>query len=599
LVSALALLLAASCRWAPSDPSDLDVGVERIQGRSGVAWLLGKDKDLVAPETYGVFSPKPEARGRRHMVVAPHPLASELALEVLRGGGNALDAAIAAQVLLTLVEPQASGLGGGGFLLYYDSRSRRVAAFDGREYAPAAASPAQFLGKDGRPMEFYEAVVGGKSVGVPGLVVLLEQAHRRLGHRAWAGLLEPTARLAERGFPVSARLSAQIAADPYLRANPAARAYFYDQGGRAWPEGHRLVNRELAGTVRAVAAGGSRAFYQGRIADDIVEAVNRVAGSGYFALADLREYRAVEREPLCGPYGRYIVCGMPPPSAGGLMTLQALGILARLGPSVSGGMTGDAVHLLSEATKLAFADRNAYVADPEFVPVDVAGLLAADYLDWRAGLVDPRMAKPAEAGKLAGGGSSRYVRYDQYEPVATSHISVVDRWGNAASLTASVENLFGSRIFVRGFLLNNQLTDFAFEPVAKGGRVANAVAPRKRPRSSMSPTLVFEAGAPRYVLGSPGGSYIGAYLAQTLAGVLDWGQSLREAVEAGRFAARVEPVEVEKGRFPPGIAAALRAKGHGVREAVLTSGVAAVEVGRDGALVGVADPRREGLALGD
>ena len=559
------------------------------------------NKDLIAPEVYDVFTSKPEVKGTKHMVVTPHPMASELARQVLRQGGNALDAAIAAQVLLTLVEPQASGLGGGGFLVYYDSKSHQVVTFDGREYAPASATPTQFLQKNGKPMDFYDAVNSGKSVGVPGLVAMLEQAHHRFGRCPWFDLLMPTSHLAAQGFPVSARLSVQIGADPYLRNNPAARAYFYDQNGKAWPEGHRLANPELAETVHLIATKGSQAFYHGKMTDDIIEAVNQAAGLSYFRVEDFLEYRSVERKPLCGSYKTYTICGMAPPSAGGLMTLQTLGILARLRPAIAGGMTGDTVHLVSEASKLAFADRNTYVADPAFVQVNTAKLLAAPYLNQRAKLIDLKKAKLEEAGTPGKPGDVQYGRYDMFEPVATSHISIVDQWGNAVSLSASIENLFGSRIFVRGFLLNNQLTDFAFEPTVKGKRVANRVDKRKRPRSSMSPTLVLDtrARAVRYVVGSPGGSYIGPYVLQTLVGVLDWNQSLHEAVESGHFAARVGPIEIERGRFPPEIAAALRAKGHEVKEAVLTSGIAAIEADPDGSLIGVVDPRREGQALGD
>ncbi|MGA0610994.1 gamma-glutamyltransferase [Caldimonas sp. KR1-144] len=548
-------------------------------------------------------------RADRQMVAAAHPLAAEAGREMLRAGGGAVDAAVAMQLVLGLVEPQASGLGGGAFLMVWDGQ--RVHAIDGREAAPASADERLFLGDDGKPLAFRAAQIGGRSVGVPGAMRALELAHRRFGKLPWAQLFEPAIRVAEQGFEISPRLHVQIAAAAKgLAEDREAAAYFLTPEGAAKPVGSVLRNPAYAATLRAIAYEGARALHEGPIAADIIVKVRAHANAGRLDIADLRDYRAKEREPLCTDYRRWRVCGMPPPSSGGIAVAQMLGVLEpreleALAPE-RGQPRPQAVHLLAEAGRLAFADRALYVADPDFVTVDVAGLVSRPYLAQRAALIGERSMGKAAAGSPRG---EKLAFAPDRSPLrtATSQIVAVDANGHAVSMTTSIESQFGSHLMVRGFLLNNELTDFSFaptEPASDGVTrpVANRAQPGKRPRSSMAPTLVFERGTGRLVaaLGSPGGSQIIGYVAKTLVGVLDWQLDAQEALNLPNFGSRNGPTELEKGRIDPALAAVLRERGHEVAELEMTSGVQAIVRGKGGTgWVGAADPRRDGVALGD
>jgi len=533
------------------------------------------------------------------MVATANPHASQAGLDMLRAGGSALDAAIAAQLVLNLTEPQSSGIGGGAFVLHWDAAGKRVSAYDGRETAPSAARPDRFVQADGRQLAFADAVNSGKSVGVPGLLRVLQLAHAKHGRLLWARLFEPAIRLAEDGFPVSPRLHALIKSDPVLQRNPASRAYFYLPDGSPLPVGYRLKNAPFAAVLRRVAREGPDAFYLGPLARDIVAAVAAHPSPGDLSEQDLAAYRAVEREALCGSYRAHKICGMPPPSSGGIAVLAILGVLehhpiAEARPGSSG-----AVHLFAEAGRLAYADRDHYVGDPDFVQVPTAGLTDPGYLRERAKLVAPdrsmvRASPGSPAGARAALGADATV-----EAAGTSHISVVDAQGNAVSMTTTIESQFGSRILVQGFLLNNELTDFSFAPEAGGKPAANRVEAGKRPRSSMSPTFVFApGGALLLTVGSPGGSAIINYVAKTLVGLLDWKLDILQAIAAPNAGSRNRETEIEKGTALEGIAAALRALGHPVNAIEMTSGLQGI-VRTPGGLAGGADPRREGVVLGD
>ena len=563
----------------------------------------------------GQQAARPASRHARFAVAAANPLATEAGRQMLARGGSALDAAIAVQMVLTLVEPQSSGIGGGAFLLHWDGQ--RVQAFDGRETAPAAADERLFLTPEGKPMAFHDAVVGGRSVGVPGTVRMLEMAHAQHGRLRWAALFEPAIRLAETGFPVSPRLHAMLQADAHLRKDPTAAAFFYQPDGTPWPVGHRLKNPELAEVLRRLARDGSRALHEGEIAQAIVAKVQGHPGNpGRMTLADLAGYHAKAREAICHDHTagsrRWKICGFPPPSSGAIAVGQILGLMARTGAAQeplaadTGLPSADWLHTYMEASRLAFADRAQYLGDPDFVPApgdDWRSLLDPAYLDARARLIHAQRAPTAPAG-VPGPVRTSFAPMAEQIEYGTSHISIVDAEGRAVSMTTTIEDAFGARQMVRGFLLNNELSDFSFAPADAAGRpVANRVEPGKRPRSSMAPTLVFDAeGRLAASAGSPGGALIIHYTARTLHGLLQWRLDPQAAIDLPNFGTTGGPVVLEKGRFPAPVIEALKARGHEVREQDMTSGLQAIARGtQDGRTVwrGGADPRREGVVLGD
>jgi gamma-glutamyltranspeptidase/glutathione hydrolase len=563
-----------------------------------IAGAIGTALAQPLPSGPSGYVPKEPAFGKHFMVAAANPLAVEAGRAMIARGGSAVDAAVTVQMVLNVVEPEASGIGGGAFLLHWSAREQRTRAYDGRETAPAAATSDLFLDAAGRPMAFFDAVVGGRSVGAPGLLAMLELAHRRHGKRAWRDLFEPAIQLAEQGFPVSPRLATLLENERYLANDPNARRLFYREDGTPRRAGEVIRNPELAETLRTVATQGSSAFYTGGIAQDIVAAVHaHPTNPGLLSRADLAGYRPVERRPVCGQYRGNRVCGMPPPSSGGLAVLQILGILENFPMAEVAQQQLMAAHLFSEAGRLAYADRNLYVADPDFVAVPARGMIDPAYLRERADLVHlTRSLGHAVPGVPPG--AARPHRAGSPERASTSHFSIVDAEGNAVAMTTSIEHAFGSRIMVRGFLLNNQLTDFSFAPEAGGRLVANRVESRKRPRSSMAPTLVFDrAGRLTHVIGSPGGSLIINYVAQALVAMLDWRNDAQRAISIGHYGSRNGPTELERGTDAAELVRGLGLLGHDVRVMDMTSGLHAVER-VPGGWLGAADPRREGSAAG-
>jgi gamma-glutamyltranspeptidase / glutathione hydrolase len=506
------------------------------------------------------------------IVAAANPLAVDAGYQILKRGGSAMDAAIAVEMVLGLAEPSASGIGGGALMLYWSGKESTLRTYDGRETAPAAVGGSLFLDSKNRPLEFLDAAASGRSVGVPGLLRMLELAHKRHGKLPWRELFRPAISLAEGGFTALPRLRTQLEHEVLLKQDPAARRIFYGNGGR-------IINPEYARTLRAVAEGGADAFYRGPIAADIVRAVRAHPKPGGMTEADLSEYRALERDALCGPYRVWVVCSMPPPSAGGVALLQILGVLERKGFSRAPPQSVWSLHLLAEAERLAYADRAKYLGDADFVPVPIPSLLDGRYLDERARLIGERALTIAPPGSFESG---------------TSHLAIADSEGNVVSMTATIESLFGSRILVRGFLLNNQLTDFDFVP---GG--ANQVQGGKRPRSSTTPAIVFAPdGGVRLAAGSAGGSMIISYVAKTLVAALDWELDIQAAVAAPNFGNRSGPTEIEQGSAYEALAPALRARGHEVSVHDLPSGTHGIER-VPGGWRGGADPRRDGTVKGD
>jgi len=568
------------------------------------------------PEPTSGYTDKPGWAYARQAVAAANPLATDAGHQVLRAGGSALDAAIAVQLVLGLVEPQSSGIGGGAFLLHFDGQ--HVQAFDGRETAPAGARSDQFLNADGKPLPFDDAVLSGQSVGVPGAVRMLEAAHRQHGTLPWAQLFAPAIALAEQGFLVSPRLHTLLQADPHLRKDPLAARFFYTPSGQAWPVGHRLRNPEYAHVLRHIAAEGSRALHEGPIAQAIVARTAQAPRPGSLSLQDLREYQPRERQALCFDHiantRAYRLCGFPPPSSGHIAIGQILGLLGHTmaqGPELADGLPSpDWLHRYTEASRLAFADRAQYVADPDFVSApggDWRSLLAPDYLQQRSQLIGAQAMKVAPAGQPAASPSAHAPMPTQTE-YGTSHISVVDAQGRAVAMTTTIEAAFGSRRMVTtdparpgGFLLNNELTDFSLAPTdAQGRPVANRVEPGKRPRSSMSPTLVFDQATGQLVLsaGSPGGAVIIHFTGKVLVGTLHWGLNVQQAVNRPNFASLGGPVLLESQRWPGSTVKALQDRGHEVRLMDMTSGLQAIERTPTG-WFGAADPRREGVVRGD
>ncbi|MBL8546982.1 MAG: gamma-glutamyltransferase [Hyphomonadaceae bacterium] len=536
------------------------------------------------------------------MATAANPHAVNAAVEILREGGSAVDAAIAAELVLGLVEPQSSGIGGGGFMLFYDASNENISGYDGRELAPAGASPAMFLDARGRPIPFMDAQASGRSIGTPLLISMMKLAHEDHGRLPWARLFEPAIRLAENGFVISPRLAGFItyAGGPggRLRADFTARAYFFDRQGNPLQAGDTLRNPDYAATLRAIAEQGPRAMSEGAIAEGIVAAARRNPRGGSLALSDLSAAQARRFEPVCGPYRAHHVCSTAPPASGNAL-IAILGMYERARPRPEGVNSADDWSAFLWASRLAYADRDHYMADDQFGPVPAQELISPDYLGARALLIDPAHAPAGRINPGAPTGTQGI--YDMWgtdlgDDHGTTHLAIVDGWGNAVSMTATVESLFGSQRMTNGFFLNNQLTDFSFQPTLNGRPVANAVAPGKRPRSSMTPVIVTDRdGDLELVVGSPGGSSIIAYTARTTIGILDWNLPVQEAINVGNATARTETVAAEINRFPPGIAEALTARGWTLQQTSLgeVSGIHAIRVTPRG-LEGGADPRREG-----
>lgn len=587
------------------------LGLAVVIGGLGLGIPAAHPQSRSAPAAASTDQP-PERRGpvigTRHMVVAAHPLAAAAGREILRQGGSAVDAAIAIQMVLTLVEPQSSGIGGGGFLVHYDASNRRIETFDGRETAPAAATAEMFLDAEGRPVVNSEAQVGGRAVATPGMLRMLELAHEAHGRLPWARLFEPAMRLARDGFPISPRLAQLIAQDGALRALPAARVYFFDERGNPRQAGDQLANDALFETFRIIANGGAQAFYTGAIARDVVEAVRHSPVSpGVLQRGDLEAYAALRRDPVCGSYRDWRICGMGPPASGGIAVIQTLGMLQRFELARMAPNSAETVHVISEAVRLAFADRAHYLADSDFVEVPVQRLLDPEYLEQRSRLIALDRSLPAvPVGQPLGTQNPPVPRAAALDPIelpGTTHISVVDGAGNSVAMTTSIENVFGSRVFVRGFLLNSHMTDFALRPRDGEELAINRIEPRKRPRSAMAPTIVMNGDGQLVAsLGSPGGARSISFVVRGLVAMLDWGYDVQASLALPQHATTGGPVALEQGTPLVEAAPALRQMGHDVVFRRLMSGLGAIAVvRRDGStqLQGGFDPRRDGEAMGD
>ena len=532
------------------------------------------------------------------MVAAANPHAVKAGADVLASGGTAADALVAVQAMLGLVEPQSSGLGGGAFLVWYDAASGILTTFDGRETAPLAATPRLFQDADGEPLLFFDAVVGGRSVGTPGTPALFAHVHERYGTQPWSDLLAPATALAEQGFSVSPRLAQLVAADAERLSRSDITAAYFLPDGEPVAQGHKLVNLPYANTLKLLAEQGVGAFYAGDLAKTIVATVQGAQGNpGVLSEVDLAIYRVKERAPVCASYRAHEVCGMGPPSSGAIAVGQTLGLLE--GYDLSAGPDDVTVRrLIADASRLAFADRGRYVADSDFVPVPVEGMLDPEYLATRAALLARDDALPEVApGEPAFDHALNWADDQAIELPSTSHISIVDSFGNAASMTTTIENGFGSRLMVGGFLLNNELTDFSFRSHMDGVPIANRVEPGKRPRSSMSPTIVMKDGAPVIVAGSPGGSRIIGYTTQSIIAMIDWGLDPQAAAALPHAVNRFGTYDLEEGTSAEGLAEGLGAIGYETSARALTSGLHLIAIGDR--LLGGADPRREGIALGE
>ncbi|MHA6264841.1 gamma-glutamyltransferase [Arenibacterium sp. CAU 1754] len=577
--------------------------------------LAQQAADAVAPEaaTTGAFetlSPAAaDARASKEagrpvvsdnwMIAAANPLAVEAGADVLRAGGSAADAMVAVQVVLGLVEPQSSGLGGGAFLVWYDAASGQLTTLDGRETAPLAATPRLFQDENGEPLKFFDAVVGGRSVGTPGTPALLEEAHRRWGRAPWPALFQAGIALAEDGFTVSPRLAGLITRDAERLGRFPTTAEYFLPDGVPLEAGKTLRNRAYARTLRTLARDGADGFYTGPIAADIVRKVTRAPGTpGVLSATDLAIYRVRERAPVCVIYRAHDVCGMGPPSSGALTVGQILGMLGGYDLAALGPSNPESWRLIGDASRLAFADRGRFMADADYVPMPTKGLVDPAYLAERGQLLAGDDALPEVApGNPEFDHASNWADDEAIELPSTSHISIVDQYGNVLSMTTTIENAFGSRLMVRGFLLNNELTDFSFRSHRDGVPVANRLEPGKRPRSSMAPTIVLKDGSPVLAIGSPGGSRIIGYVAQAIISWVDWGMDVQQAAAMPHAVNRFGTYDLEEGSPAAAMQGDLETFGYEVSVRMLNSGLHAIAIGER--LQGGADPRREGIALGE
>ena len=550
------------------------------------------------PEADTGKSQKAAFESKEYMVVAANPYASWAGKNILEKGGSAIDAAIAVQAMLTLVEPQSSGIGGGAFILYWDNENKKLHTFDGRETAPQQANPYIFI-DEGKPMRWLDAVVGGKAVGVPGVLKALDMAHKEFGSLEWRVLFDDAITTARQGFTVSPRLERLLSLDihPGLNNFVTTQNYF-KPNGNIITSGKNKKNTLLANTLLQIAGKGVDYFYSGDLAEKIAEAT-RVAtiNPGFMTAKDLENYEAKKREPICGNYRDKKICGMAPPSSGGITVYQILKALEKYELEKFGPQSTEFVHLFSQSSALAFADRNQYIADTDFTNLPAVSLINSAYLNQRAEGVDLELPfSKAEPGKPYM--NAQIGKDHTAELPSTSHFSIVDKKGNAVSMTTSIEFMFGSGIMVEGFLLNNQLTDFSLAPSKDGRQALNRVEPNKRPRSSMSPTMVFdENGQLELIIGSPGGSRIINYVAQTIINVVDFDMDIQTAISSPRITNRNDYTALEKGTSLVELEESLKKKAHHVRILDLNSGLHGIQI-VDGKLVGGADPRREGVAVG-
>jgi gamma-glutamyltranspeptidase/glutathione hydrolase len=569
---------------------------------SSVIVMAQQAADAIAPEIFTGITKNKLVKSKSWMVSTANPHASRAGRDIIEAGGNAIDAMVALQLVLGLVEPQSSGLGGGAFLVYWDANSANLTSFDGRETAPKSVDQNLFLQPDGKRMKFFDAVVGGRSVGTPGTVKLLESAHKKYGKLPWKKLFEPAIQLANKGFVVSPRLNALItrSAESLYRFEPT-RNYFLSEEGVPLYAGTIIKNKAYADTLSAIAEHGSTAFYTGAIARDIVDTVHNAPGNpGFLSLEDLASYKVKERTPVCANYRGFDVCGMGPPSSGALTVGQILKLvephdLSKLGPA-----SAQSWRIISDASRLAFADRGRYMADSDFINMP-KGLLNEDYMATRQKLIgneanalSKEMVKPGTPPQKH---TLNFADDASLELPSTSHFSIVDREGNVVSMTTTIENGFGSRLMVRGFLLNNELTDFSFLPSRDGVPIANRVEGGKRPRSSMSPTIIMKNGKPVIAIGSPGGSRIIGYVAKTIIALTDWNMNIQQAIEFPHLVNRFGTLDIEKGTDAEKLEPQLQALGYKTNIRSLNSGLHGIVIKPD-QLQGGADPRREGVVLG-
>ncbi|WP_240206793.1 gamma-glutamyltransferase [Vibrio sp. CyArs1] len=557
--------------------------------------------DAFAPEMATGTSDKQLVKAKDWMVTAANPEATQAGAEVLARGGNAVDAMVAVQLMLGLVEPQSSGIGGGSFLVYWDSKKQRLTTYDGRETAPSAANDDLFLDKNGKPLKFYDAVVGGRSVGTPGTVKLLWDVHQKYGALDWDEVVLPIAQKAEQGFTISERLSMLIENDvDFLTRHPTTAAYFLNKDGTPKTQGTLLKNPDYAQTLRTIAEKGSDGFYKGPVATAIVNAVQKEAASnpGKLSLADLANYQVKNRQAVCAPYKQYDVCGMGPPSSGALTLGQILMLTEPFKLIELGSNNPTSWQILADASRLAFADRGLYMADSDFFDVPVKGLLDQKYIAERSALITPNEAlQKVSAGSPPAVKTVQLAQDQAIELPSTTHFNIVDSQGNVISMTSSIENVFGSRVMAAGFLLNNELTDFSFVANKDGKPVANRVEANKRPRSSMAPTIVMHDDKPYLAIGSPGGSRIIGYVAQSIIAHVDWGMDIQQAIDQPRMINRFGAMDVEINTPLADYAQQFEAMGYSVNKRDLNSGLHAIRITETG-LEGAADPRREGVALG-
>ena len=590
----LTLMLAATSLSGAAFAQDAADAVAPEGASSG-------DLAAISPEVAAALEAKAAGQpveAQEWMVAAANPHAVAAGADVLRAGGTAADAMVAVQTVLGLVEPQSSGLGGGAFLVWHDGETGEITTLDGREKAPLAATPKLFQNDAGEPLGFFDAVVGGRSVGVPGTPMLMYRAHEKWGTAEWSSLFDAATTLAEEGFAVSPRLASLVAEDTeYLGRFDSTAAYFLPDG-QPLAEGSQLTNPDYANVLKRLAEEGPGAFYTGEIAQGIVDTVKAVEGNaGVMEMMDLALYDVVERDAVCADFRGFEVCGMGPPSSGALTVGQILGMMNALEPGTAD--SADTWRVIGDASRLAFADRGRYMADSDFVPMPTAGLLDPDYLSSRAEMLKTDKAlTEVSPGEPEWDHAQLWADDQSIEFPSTSHISIVDQYGNALSMTTTIENGFGSRLMTNGFLLNNELTDFSFESHSAGVPIANRVEPGKRPRSSMAPTIVRQDGAPVLVIGSPGGSRIIGYVAQAIVAHVDWGMDVQQAVAMPHAVNRFGTYDLEAGTPMAEMQGALEEMGFEVNTRDLTSGLHAISIGEDG-LKGGADPRREGIALGE